>query len=72
MNDFKKSVKEANEGRTYIWCCGSDKNNICVRSGEKLSICHECNSTECRKWYKLGKLDERRRLKKKYLMFEMI
>ena len=54
-----KSLQDAKEGRSYLWSCAT-KRGMCVKSGQKPSICHECCSEQSKRWYGIGKKDGRK------------
>lgn len=57
---IKKSIQDLKEGRTYVYSCGL-KHGKCFKSGLKPTICFSCHSDECKRWYRLGRKDERKK-----------
>lgn len=60
-----KRLDNSKEGRTYIWSCGT-RYGKCSKSKLKLEICRDCHAEECKKWYNLGRKDERKKWRKLY------
>lgn len=60
---MEKCLKESKEGRTYIWSCAT-KRGRCIRSGYKIDVCHECATNQAKRWYRLGKRDMLKKLKR--------
>jgi hypothetical protein len=58
---LEKGMKDCKEGRTYIYSCRH------VKKGKMKGItwiCWDCHTEDCKKWYLLGRKDERKKLKK--------
>jgi hypothetical protein len=56
IKKLKKIQKESKEGRTYLFYC------TCDSKANKKTICFECHAKDCKKWYNLGRKDERKKL----------
>jgi len=56
---IKKSRQDCKEGRTYLHSCGTKRkgSNICSKSKQRLTICHDCCTKQSIRWYKIGKKD---------------
>ena len=64
LTSIKKREKEIKEGRTYLFCCGSkkgDRKHRCAKSGHELTICFDCHVENCKRWYKIGLKDGRKK-----------
>lgn len=59
LREIEKSRKDMIEGRAYILCCGIGNNGKCNRSGQPPTICYRHCTEESKRWYRLGKKDER-------------
>ena len=58
MRDIKRGMRDLKEGRTYVMVCGP-RYGKCKKSKHKPSICFNCLTDDCKRWYRLGKKDER-------------
>lgn len=58
-----KSDRDCREGRTYIWSCAT-KRGKCQKSGGIPRVCHSCSTEQAKRWYELGRKDERKKFRR--------
>lgn len=64
MRDIERGMRDIKEGRTYLGYCGLHYGK-CKTSNRRISVCSGCHVKDCKKWYMLGKKDERNSIYKR-------